>query len=569
MSKPLSALLLIFAAGIASARNDPQSWIEVQSPNFTVITNSSEKQGRAIATQFERMRGILEVTYPELDSDAEGSVIVLALKKKEEFRRLEPEMYRSRRSLRLHGLYVRSSAKNYILMRLDAEGGNPYPIVYHEYTHLLLSQESGWMPLWLNEGLAEFYENSEIYDNKVVLGEPSEKHLALLHEEKLLPLTTLFTVDETSPYYLQEKKASMFYAESWALTHYLSLKDYVEKTAKIQNYTTLLSEKVDAVTAATRAFGDLKKLQGALQSYIDEPSLGRFESKSLPGVDVSEIYVKPISELEAQAVKADFLACNGRLEDARLLLRGVLRQDPENKMARGTELFLQAEEDRQLESRLQKVADDRPSSAKDLDALARFLWGRRQKLDEAQALESRAVSLDGSNMAYRVNLVKILLEMGRAPSAVELLRTAVANTPQEREEIDSLLQQSMTYASVTEPQQARSEEKQPDRASLIADHPKNSDNHKFVPKGSHQFMVGMLRGVRCETASLDLTINSKAKTLALHAENYYKIQFTALFTPNGTLKPCEDLENRLARVEYVESVDGSEIPRLIAVELHK
>src|SRR5215472_12996170 len=46
----------------------------------------------------------------------------------------------------------------------------------------------------------------------------------LLNE--LLPLPTLFTVDETSPYYLEEKKGAIFYAECWALTHYLTLKDY-------------------------------------------------------------------------------------------------------------------------------------------------------------------------------------------------------------------------------------------------------------------------------------------------------------------------------------------------------
>lgn len=569
MSKPLYVLLLIFGAGLAWGRNDPPSWIEVQSPNFTVITNSSEKRGRAIAAQFEQMRAILEVTYPELESDAEGSVIVLALKKKEEFRALEPEMYRSRRSLRLHGLYVRNSAKHYILMRLDVEGGNPYPIVYHEYTHLLLSQNSDWMPLWLNEGLAEFYENSEIHDNKVMLGEPSEKQLTVLHQAKLLPLATLITVDENSPYYVEEKKASVFYAEAWALTHYLALKDYVERTSKLRNYTTLLSEKVDPVTAAIRVFGDLQKLQRALELYIDKTILNGFEVKNPGGTDASELDVKPISEFEAQAVKADFLACNGRLEEARSLLEGVVRQDPENKTARGTELFLQAEEDRQLEDRLRTASEARPSSAKDLDALARFLWGRGRKLDEAQTLESRAVSLDTDNVGYRMNLAKILLDVGRAPSAVALLQATAAHGPEEREEIDRLLQQVMIYTSSTDPQRERADVKLTDHVPALADSKQEAEDHRFVPKGPHQFIVGTLKGVRCETATLELTVNSRAKKLTLHAENYYKIQFTALFTPNGALKPCEDLENRLAKVEYVESIDGSEIPRLISVELHK
>ena len=76
--------------------------------------------------------------------------------------------------------------------------------------------------------------------------------------------------------------------------------------------------------------------------------------------------------------------------------------------------------------------------------------------------------------------------------------------------------------------------------------------------------------MHCNAPFLDLTVSSGIKTLALHADNYYKIQFTALnFQPGGDLKPCSDLENRTAKVEYVESADKTDAPHLIAVELHK
>ena len=69
---------------------------------------------------------------------------------------------------------------------------------------------------------------------------------------------------------------------------------------------------------------------------------------------------------------------------------------------------------------------------------------------------------------------------------------------------------------------------------------------------------------------LDLTVSSGAKTIVLHADNYYKIEFSVLnFQLKGLLEPCHDLENRPAKVEYVESADKTDAPRLIAVELHK
>jgi len=102
--------------------------------------------------------------------------------------------------------------------------------------------------LWLNEGLAEFYENTDIHDKDVALGEPSQENILWLRENRLLPLATLFTVDSTSPYYHEEKKGSIFYAESWALTHYLQVKDFQAKTHRLTDYTGLLEQKVDAVT---------------------------------------------------------------------------------------------------------------------------------------------------------------------------------------------------------------------------------------------------------------------------------------------------------------------------------
>jgi hypothetical protein len=79
--------------------------------------------------------------------------------------------------------------------------------------------------------------------------------------------------------------------------------------------------------------------------------------------------------------------------------------------------------------------------------------------------------------------------------------------------------------------------------------------------------VGLLKGVHCVSPNLDLTVSSRATTLTLHADNY-RIRFTALnFDFTGELGSCTDLENRTARVEYLESTDKTDAPHLIAVEL--
>ncbi len=68
------------------------------------------------------------------------------------------------------GLFLRAPDRNYILVRLDAQQEHAYGTVYHEYTHYMLRKADTWLPLWLNEGLAQFYENTDIDDKTGVGG---------------------------------------------------------------------------------------------------------------------------------------------------------------------------------------------------------------------------------------------------------------------------------------------------------------------------------------------------------------------------------------------------------------
>jgi hypothetical protein len=211
----------------------------------------------------------------------------------------------------LGGLFLRGPEKNYVLLRLDAEGEHPYAVVYHEYTHLLLSK-ADWMPLWMNEGLAEFYQNTDIGEKDVALGQASFGDLELLRQNRLLPLPTLFTVDAKSPYYHEENKGSIFYAQSWALTFYLEQKDFKEHKQSLSDYGQLLAQNVDPVTAATRAFGDLRQLQSALDGLIRQDRFSYFRIPSKTEVDDSTFQIKPMRESDSEAMRADFLAYNSR-----------------------------------------------------------------------------------------------------------------------------------------------------------------------------------------------------------------------------------------------------------------
>jgi tetratricopeptide (TPR) repeat protein len=617
MPKRITLLLLLLAAAPILARDKAETWTEVRSPHFVVVTNSNEKQGRRIADQFERMREVFHAAFPKLQIDPGSPIVVLAIKDEKDFKALEPEAYLAKGSLKLGGLFLRAPDKNYVLMRLDAEGEHPYSVVYHEYTHLLLSKSAEWIPLWMNEGLAEFYENSEIGEKGVSLGEASGADLALLRQNQLLPLPTLFTVDDKSPYYHEENKGSIFYAESWALMHYIFIKDHQEKTHRLTDYSELLIQKVDPVTAATRVFGDLKQLQWALVRYIQQASFSFFTMTTSTAVDDSAFKVDVMTPGQADAIRADFLAYNERIADARTLIDHVLQEDPKNVQAQETLGFMEFQQhhleearqryaqavqldsqsylahyyyaaismmssvapsdEAQIESSLRASIKLNPSFAPSYDRLAAFLGSHRRNLEEARMMGLMAVSLDPGNVGYRINVANALLAMGQGENAIKVLDNAakLANSPEEIQTIDILLASAKEYVAAQQRiairrQEISEEESDEEATNSSADIPRLAPRKQFVPNGRHHFLVGVLNGVHCDAPNLDLTITSGTKRLTLHSDNYYKIEFSALdFQPKGDLNPCHDLENRSAKVEYVESADKSDPPHLIAVELHK
>jgi len=269
---------------------------------------------------------------------------VLALKDKKSFQSLEPEAYLAKGQLDLAGYFMRAPDKNYILLRLDAQGEHPYATVYHEYTHYMLRDASEWIPLWLNEGLAEFYQNTDIEEKDVRLGQPSPDDILYLRQNRLLPLTTLLKVDQTSPYYHEEQKGSVFYAESWALTHYIEVTDRQKGTNRIYDYAKLLIKKEDPVVAAQQAFGDLNQLQKSLNSYISQGQFMMFKINTVVTADESTFQVREIPTPDADAIRADVLVYNRRTKDAQALLDSTLRDDPKNALAHETMGYLKFRE---------------------------------------------------------------------------------------------------------------------------------------------------------------------------------------------------------------------------------
>src|SRR5450631_158954 len=171
--------------------------------------------------------------FPKANVDPALPIMVIVTKNEKGFQSLEPTAYLAKGQLHLAGYFLRTPDKNYILLRLDAQDQHPFSTIYHEYTHLQFSDAGEWLPLWLNEGFAEFFQNTEIRNKDALVGVPSFDDIQYLQIHRLMPIDTLLKVDNNSPYYHEEEKGSVFYAESWALTHYLEVTDHEKQLHQI------------------------------------------------------------------------------------------------------------------------------------------------------------------------------------------------------------------------------------------------------------------------------------------------------------------------------------------------
>jgi TonB family protein len=488
----LRLILVVLAAQCLLLAAKPQTWVELRSLNFIVVTNANEKQARHVAHQFEMVRAVLLKYFGISRSAVDQPVIIIAAKDEATLKALLPEYWAKPGSMHPAGFYLGSLEKNYVALRLDVSMNQSafelYEPVYHEYVHYLTRRLMSQMPLWLVEGLAEFYGNIRIEGKTLYLGAPSASRLLVLRQNPPLGLSTLFDVNASSPYYHEENKASIFYAESWALTHYLIARDWREKTHRVNDFVALLGQNVPQTEAVRRTIGEPAVLEGALDQYIHNLAFS-VDRLDAPEIDESDFRAQPISDAESLAVRADFMAHDRHYAEAQAMLDESLKLDPKLADAHESMGFLYFQQGKteeagkwyseavtlnpqsysanfyyaanllkgklnndsaaKAESSLRAALKINPDFAPAYSALAYLLAmaSPTQKPDEAYMMVLQAIELEPGNVYYRIRAVQVLERLGRAEDAVRAANLAVsmARTPQEQAEASATMSSAQQF----------------------------------------------------------------------------------------------------------------------------
>jgi tetratricopeptide (TPR) repeat protein len=369
---PRLVILALLAASASSspaprgARADETrrggAWLSVRSQNFLVEGEARERDLRRVAARLEEYRAAFSRLLAEGHFDSGVPTAVVVFPDDAAYAPFKP-LLAGRTARNVAGYFQPGDDVNYITIVLDRDASRDPATLLHEYTHLLIDNHFRAAPLWLKEGLAEFYSTARVSagGRRLTLGEPPEQRARELRRAPaLIPLRTLLAVDQASPFYSESGKLGLFYAQSWALVHYLSEVRGGARRAGLARFTARLADGEAVEEALRGAFGaGADEIEAGLAAYVRR---GRYRSGAEEFVSPldfdARLSVRPLSEAEVVARLGDLLLHTGRHDEAEGFLTRALELDPRLTPARVSLGALRLRQSRHAEARelLQQAA---------------------------------------------------------------------------------------------------------------------------------------------------------------------------------------------------------------------
>ena len=327
--------VLILLPNSVAAKDE---WLHVRSKNFNLIGNASDKDIRKVATKLEQFRETFRQLFSGANLNSPIPTNVVVFKNDGAYKPFKPKRADGKIDNFVAGYFQPGEDVNYITLSTGGEDADTYGTIFHEYVHFIIETNYGKsdVPPWFNEGLAEYYQTFVIEkDQEVKLGLPQSNHLALLQQNKLVPLDTLFKISNYALHQNADHSRSIFYAQSWALIHYLIANKKTEGLGKFLN---LSMSNVPAEKAFQDAFQtNYAQMEKDLKKYVAQNtykySLISFNNKLSFETEMQTV---PLSEADSNAYLGDLLYHTNRADDAEVYLQKSVSLKPDSSMANTT-----------------------------------------------------------------------------------------------------------------------------------------------------------------------------------------------------------------------------------------
>ena len=328
----LTARLLVFSLllpAVAAADPMPRAgWIGLKAPNFYVIGDVGQRDLREVTRHLEQFREAIGIIFPKAILSTSTPTTVLVFKSHKNYEPVKP-LYQGKIKKNIAGYFQPGRSLNYVTFTME-EGIEQLDIVYRrvrapggEQQHHRRAAVVQRRP---RRVLPHVPDHRQRQARDARQGGRGPRAAAADH---FIPLADLVKVDHKSPLYNESARQSIFYAESWALVHYLLLGEQQKYVSHAGSFVAALADGASFEDACQRQLGLTgDQLQQLLTRYIRGDMFPMQSARFTERIGkIDDLPVTPVSEAEVHATLGDVLLNMGRTADARVELDRAVALD--------------------------------------------------------------------------------------------------------------------------------------------------------------------------------------------------------------------------------------------------
>jgi tetratricopeptide (TPR) repeat protein len=413
----MRSVVLACILTVVTATNAGAAWAYAASEHFEVYAAGGDRDARDALNYFERVHAFF-TDYMGLPTRP-GTVTRLVVFNGD--RQFAP--YRLNEVST--AFYLSGPDRDFIVMKSFDENANR--IVVHEYAHLVIRHAGLRFPLWLNEGLAEFFSTLAPEGQRMSVGAvPLDRLLYLSDRTTMLPLERLFAVTSGSSEYNTQTHAGVFYSQSWALTHMLMVDSRYRGKFKD------LQKRIGSGMPSAAAFAEVYGMTPAavardLANYVQRNQYSYFLANYKFPPLMDKVATRAVDAFEADLMGANLLAgMINRQDEARAAFARLSSQRPDDLALAESRAYFELRRGRRDQAlpqfaRAVQLGSRNPRLYRDFAAI---------EPSRAEELLGRALLLAPDDLDIRVRYGRVLLNQRKSADAIATLM-AVKGDPQD------------------------------------------------------------------------------------------------------------------------------------------
>ena len=304
-----------------------KDWKKSVRPAFTLYSQIDERRTRAWIQQFEQFTAALDQVL-SIDKRRLSRPTVILMRGERDFAPFRP-LRPNGKPAEVAGYFIRGNDLNIIGLYGQDEPGETRRVIFHEGVHWYLEAFPDQLPLWLEEGLAELFSTFEVKKDHALWGELIPSHVYFLNEQKPPPLLRLLGITRADKEFNDSERASLVYAQSWALTHFMLFAKQEGNETRLGRFLRARAENPNPYLALEKAFEtDIASIEASLNKYVTGG--GKFYLKKVPLAPVPDEIVsfKTVTQQELGLALGWMALGANRLDESERRLQSSLRAGP-------------------------------------------------------------------------------------------------------------------------------------------------------------------------------------------------------------------------------------------------